>query len=491
LWLSFTGCQPAGRYGKPVPKPTQAQLPSPPPRQEAAKAALSADIAWMPPNALLMDSQVPIEFVHAGSVGVSATAMRDDEKNRQAWQQLPQFWNESKLLPRPHLIVAALGGSSVLTAGLLVAGPAERAIKIKVPFGLDDPSTHIPAVNPPTLGKWELGKRLFFDSNNLLPADLSQKEISCTTCHEPARGFTSRRLLRPKPPTLINCVFNTSYFWDGRASALEEVVQRILDDEGARSDVQPDQRHVWSGVITRLRANPGYVDRFKRVFGTPPTQDAVGKALATYMRTILSGSSIHDLAEKNARDRGGNALEASDYDKVLNTIPAPGYDNLLKDPNIPALIDPKEAKKSDIAKHLHAGYTLFHGKAGCLACHSGRNFTDNRFHNIGVGQAAISGPESGRFAALPLGLKDRRMIGAFKTPTLRALPRTAPYFHDGLRDNLFDAVHLHVGPLRPGQHIDPEIRDRKLTQEEKLQLVLWLRALDGDPVPAEVANPPK
>src|SRR5262245_30069503 len=208
LCLLFVGCQPAGRYGNPVTKPTQAQTPPPVVRQESAKTSISPDIAWMQPNSLLMDAPVPILFVHEG-------------RNRAAWNELPQFWNVTQLPPRPELVIAALGGSPLSTAGLVAAGPANRAIKIKVPLGLDDPNDRIPDANRPTLSKWELGKRLFFDSNDLLPADLSQKKISCATCHEPARGFTSRRLLLPKPPTLINCVFNTHYFWDGRAGALE------------------------------------------------------------------------------------------------------------------------------------------------------------------------------------------------------------------------------------------------------------------------------
>src|SRR5262249_47001045 len=151
---------------------------------ETAKVGLSPDIAWMQPNSLMMDSPVPILFVHEG-------------KNRKAWQQLPQFWNVSQLPPRPHLPIAMFGGSPLLAAGLVVAGPADRAIKINVPLGLDDPTPNIPAANPPTLAKWELGKRLFFDRDNLLPADSRQNKVSCATCHDPGHGFTSRRLIRP------------------------------------------------------------------------------------------------------------------------------------------------------------------------------------------------------------------------------------------------------------------------------------------------------
>src|SRR5262249_44723789 len=114
-----------------------------------------------------------------------------------------------------------------------------------------------------------------------------------------------------KVATLINCVYNTHQFWDGRVAALERVVQRTLEDEREpekladnKRQIEADQqrqteaerKHIWSGVVKRLRDNNDYVRRFRKVFGTLPTQDSIGKALATYLRTVLCGRSVYDFA---------------------------------------------------------------------------------------------------------------------------------------------------------------------------------------------------
>jgi cytochrome c peroxidase len=424
-----------------------------------------AEYAWAEPNDKLMDPPVPIVFV-------------SEAKNRAAWDKLTQFWTVAEAPPKPVDVARIVGGPSLLTVGLAVAGPVQKVVRIKVPLGLDDPTPHIPKGNQPTLAKWELGKRLFFDKDIL--TDSTSAKQSCAGCHQPNHGFTANFIHPHNPPTLVNGVYNTSQFWDGRAGALEEVVQRTLDDERETPGVRPEERHAWSGVIARLRANPDYVKRFEKAFGTPPTQDAVGKALATYLRTILSGNSIQDRVEQELRQRGALSPEPADYAKLLD-------ENVLK-----VLLGSEEPKpKEEVAKELVVGYTLFHGKAACSKCHSGRNYTDNGFHNIGEGDNALDRPperEMGRFAVLPPSLKDRGMIGAFKTPTLRALPRTAPYFHRGLRTELFDAVQVHVRPRRVGVNMSTEIRERNLKEEEVYALVRFLRALDGEPVPDVLAE---
>src|SRR5262249_40467220 len=153
----------------------------------------------------------------------------------------------------------------------------------------------------PTLEKWLLGRRLFFDR------ELLRSGGGCTLCHQPDQAFTTLadvKLEQPRMRTLslVNCVYNKQQFWDGRADALEQVLQRDLQDEqlpqgrltGAQS---PQVRHVWGGVVQRLVGDPDYVERFRDAFGIEkPTQDAVAKALATYLRTILSGNSLYDRA---------------------------------------------------------------------------------------------------------------------------------------------------------------------------------------------------
>jgi cytochrome c peroxidase len=368
-----------------------------------------------------------------------------------------------------------------------LAAQIKQVVKIKVPLGLDDPSTFTPAANRPTLGKWELGKQLFFDKDIFLQPAMAATKTSCATCHDPAKGFSDGKVpIRFgdfATPRLLNAAYHSYQFWDGRADALEEVAQRTLD-EGPGSD-GPTMRHAWTGIVQRLRDDPHYDFRFRKVFGTPPTQDAVGKALATYLRTVLSGNSLQDRAERAMRQRGGKILGPGDYETVLDA-------STLK-----ALQLDEGVTKADAVKQLHEGYTLFHGKANCIACHSGSTYTDNSFHNLGVGDSArppLAGKENGRFAVLPVGLKDRRMIGAYKTPSLRSLPRTGPFFHDGLRvgpDALFDVVSYHVKGGTANAWLDTAMRPLDLKESEVRALVLFLKALEGEPPAAVVTTPPE
>jgi cytochrome c peroxidase len=417
------------------------------------------DIVWQDPNPANLAPVVPIVFVHEAT-------------NREAWDKLKDFWTEDK----PSVAEAA-ALLTVWPPGIgLLHQPPERVVRIKVPLGLDDPTPYIPAANPPTRGKWELGKQLFFDKDiGLQPA------LACATCHDPAHGYTTTSISPPgcdfNALTLINCVYNRHQFWDGRATALEEVVQRP-----AREGDDPLRQHNWTGVVQRLRDRPEYVRRFQQAFGTPPTQDAVGKALATYLRTILVGNSLYDRAAAGMRQRGGQALEPADFEKVLD------------DAAVKALAAPDALDKPQTAEMLHRAYTLFTAsdRAGCIHCHDGPTFTDHGFHNLSLdSDRQFPGKETGRFAVVPPGLKDRRQIGAFKTPTLRALPRTGPYFHNGYRNELFDVVAWHVRKAPASPYLDPEIRNRDLKEPDVRALVLFLKALDGDAVPEIIAKPDK
>ncbi len=242
--------------------------------------------------------------------------------------------------------------------------------------------------------------------------------------------------------------------------------------------------------MRRLRASAGYTQLFLNAFGTPPTQDAVGKALATYMRTLMADDSIYDRAVRVQAAEHAPQLAAAHYEKALDEA-------ALKKLGM-------EGKKAEAAKRIHEGYRLFHDleehKAGCFRCHDGREFTDGGFHNLGVGfQAFDPGGEPGRFASLPLGEKDRTLIGAYKTPTLRGLLRTAPYFHDGSAATLEEAVQFHLKGGQKNEYLDAAMRDPKdpelqrildLTPQEVSDLVLFLRALDGQDVDAAVGPPP-
>ncbi len=483
--LVTAGCQPAGRYGPPRgsrPGTIESKMAAPPRETKPSVYEPSADFVWMEPVAAEMEAPVPIEFV---------TASTDPDE----WAKLKEFWNVGPAItrkPSADQVAAILGVSPFAVPPLAIH--VTRVVKVKVPLGLEDPLAYTPSSNRPTLARWELGKRLFYDKEAFLqPANAEIKE-SCASCHDPAKGFTSGKvpmgLNSIDTPTLYNTVFNTYQFWNGRANALEEVVQRSLDDERDLQSAQPFFRHNWHGVIRRLRADPDYSHRFRQAFGTPPTQDAVGKAVATYVRTLLSGGSLQDKAEALSRKRNGNAAEERDYLEALKA-----------DSDFKPFQVSRDTKREEVAKELASGAALFRGKAGCIDCHGGGNYTDNGFHNLGIGdsgQPQSPGRETGRFAVMPAGLKDRRLIGAYKTPTLRSLPSTGPYFHNGLmfdkNDALFFVVHFHVkgGHLDANPFLSPAIRKIDLTETEIRAIVQFLKALDGEPLPEIItkAEPP-
>jgi cytochrome c peroxidase len=452
--LLLAGCQPARRYPQP-PAPA---------RQPARAVPLPANQLWLEPAASTQD--VPIVFVAAGSA---------------EWAGLPHFWNRFPP-PLTGTATAHLGQSPLGAALALLVLDRLDVVKIKVPLGLPDPTPLVPAANPPALLKWKLGKRLFFDPE-LLPA---RDGGSCARCHIPERGFTlpfapPGDTLQMHPPSLLNCVYNRSQFWDGRVRALEEVIGGALasDQPGV-----PGITHAWPGLVARLRGSKEYRGAFMQAFAIrQPTLDATAKALAIYLRTLLSGNSLFDQAVSQAGKRGPYGLKVEDFAAVLDDE---GLERLGQ----------KGATRQETARALWTGWRLFHGDAGCARCHGGPTFTNHGFHNIGIRESeylAKPGEEAGRFHWLAVGLKDARLIGAFRTPTLRNLPRTGPYFHDGSAGTVEEAVQFFNRRLdaRFNDHLDPLLLTGPRTAqrldlhlEDVRALALFLRALDGETVAA-------
>jgi cytochrome c peroxidase len=279
--------------------------------------------------------------------------------------------------------------------------------ELPIPVGLDA-YLPVPEGNPLTKEKVELGRKLFFDAR--LSRDQS---ISCATCHDPKLAFTdSRKVARGigghlgerRVPRLINRGYGTSFFWDGRAATLEQqVVQPVLNPKEMDMKVE---------------------DAAARVGIDVPT---LQKALASYVRTILSGN--------------------SPYDRYL------------------------QGDREALSEQQRIGLHLFRGKAGCTSCHLGPNLTDERFHNTGIGWPN----DAGRFTVT--GKTEDR--GAFKTPSLREAARTPPYMHDGSLSTLEEVVDFYDKGGNRNPQLDPEIREIRLTAEEKSALLAFLQALNG------------
>jgi cytochrome c peroxidase len=306
-----------------------------------------------------------------------------------------------------------------------LARPEPRSLE--VPIGLDR-YVPAPAGNPITPEKVALGGRLFFDQR------LSRDgRTSCASCHEPARRFTDGRTVargvfgrqgRRNTPTILNRAYGQLVFWDGRAATLEDQVRAAVTGDR-------DLGLSMEEAVARVSADGGYQREFRTAFGAPATADGLAKALATFVRSRLSGNSAFD------RFLTGDA-------KALGA----------------------EERR---------GLELFSGRARCARCHAGPLLSDERLHNTGVawrdgrfldqGRAGVTGRDGDR--------------GAFKTPTLREIARTAPYMHDGSLARLGDVIEFYDRGGRANENLDPEIRPLRLTTGEKRALLAFLRSLNG------------
>lgn len=304
----------------------------------------------------------------------------------------------------------------------------------EIPNGLDL-DLKIPDDNPVTKEKVELGRQLYFDKR--LSEDSS---VSCATCHHPALGFsdglpTSTGINGQKggrnAPTVINTTYNDVQFWDGRSGSLEEQALGPIQNP-------VEMGFTLDGVVKRLNGIYGYKLQFQNIFKTDVTADGIGKAIASFERTILSGGSRWD-----------------DYNY--------GNENAL----------------TETAKQ---GMELFNGKALCSSCHLGFNLTDNSFHNIGVGMNKPN-PDLGRHQVT----KNENEKGAFKTPTLRDIMRTAPYMHDGSLKTIEEVIEFYNKGGEQNQWLDPKLKPLNLSKEEKGALLAFLKDLNGIPV---IIEPP-
>jgi cytochrome c peroxidase len=337
------------------------------------------------------------------------------------------------------------------------------------PLGL--PPVPIPADNPQTPEKIQLGDKLFNDKRFS-----STGQVSCATCHDPTKGFTDSPLVTSEginkltgtrnSPTVINAAYSKLFFWDGRSLDMEDQAQHPM--------VNPVEMGLQNHdpVLKIVRTDPDYVGRFKKVFnkqGEQVTMKEVQQAIASFERTIIGGDSPFD------------RWHYAGDEKAI----------------------------SDQAKR---GFDVFLTKGRCVSCHAIEQdyalFTDNRFHNIGVGvnriqneipqfapaflaakaagtdvdKAVLTNPkasELGRFAVT----ESLDEIGSFKTSTLRNVAVTAPFMHDGSLKTLRDVVeHYNNGgvtnPKEPvNDFLSGGIRPLNLTEDEMSELVAFMETL--------------
>jgi cytochrome c peroxidase len=314
------------------------------------------------------------------------------------------------------------------TGTLRVFGP------FSLPRRLADMVMRVPADNPLTVEKIALGRRLFFETS--LSSDRS---VACATCHDPKRAFTDDRPLavgvfervgRRHSPALINRGFGQTQFWDGRAATLETQVLRPIEDRN-EMDLSLEE------AIARLTADEYYRAAFQTVFERPVSAEDLGRALASYVRSIRSGD--------------------APYDRFI------------------------DGETDALSPEQQLGLRVFRTKGRCAFCHREPTFTDEQFWNTGVAwsvdPASQTGSyqDEGRFEVA----RTERLRGSFKTPTLREVARTAPYMHDGSLATLADVVDFYDKGGRPNRNLMPIIRPLGLTTEEKQALIKFLESLNG------------
>jgi cytochrome c peroxidase len=333
----------------------------------------------------------------------------------------------------------------------------DEPLSVKVPAGLQPltPKIYVPEANPITKGKYELGRQLYFDSRVSLDGT-----VSCATCHNPARGWTDGMAVSigiagqtgsRSAPTVINTAYGKTMFWDGRAPSLEGQAQGPVQNKIEMGEQNYEQ------IIERLAKIPGYVDQFAKVFGTPVTLDGMAKAIATFERVAaLSGNSPYD--KYNAGDN-----------KALSETEKRGL--IL----FGLSLSTDDEFKTDVVRQ----------KAKCTLCHQGFNFTDEAFHNLGIGYNSKAG-EAGRYADLgrwaidPIGAKNDADIGSFKTPTVREVAHTAPYMHDGSLATLEQVMDHYDKGGTPNPSLDRDMKPLKLTAQEKADVIEFMKALSGE-----------
>jgi cytochrome c peroxidase len=293
-----------------------------------------------------------------------------------------------------------------------------------------------PEDNPMGVDKMELGRKLFFDHR--ISGDGSRSCYSCHMCEngltdgrETAVGAFEKKLTRSSP-SLWNIGYHEEFYWDGRSPSLEK--QALAAWKGGNMGADP------VAVVATINAIPGYREEFLRIFGAEATPENVVMALSTFERTIFCGTTAWDRFNQGEKDALSEAAQR--------------------------------------------GWNIWREKAGCGSCHAGILLTDLQYHNVGIGMDKEE-PDIGRVKVTG----KEADTGAFKTPTLRDITRSAPYFHDGSVATLEEAVDLMLSGGVENPYLDTKnLQPVELTAEEKADLIEFLGSLqcECDSTPPEL-----
>lgn len=339
--------------------------------------------------------------------------------------------------------IAGLAAVCLLSCDGSKSGPVESPQPIGKPVTLESslglPPVPSPPDNPPTAETIAAGRALYFS-----PVLSVDGTLSCSTCHNPELAFTDGRPVSTgihgktgnrNAPTILNAVFSKTQFWDGRAESLEAQVSGPMLNS-------LEMGHTLEGVEKSVAADAYLSGMLEKAFGPgKPTMEKITKAIAAYERTLVSGNSPFDRFFYGGQK---GALDAA----------------------------------------AQRGLEVFRAreKGNCATCHTIEEkfalFTDHKFHNLGVGL----NPEgelidTGRFSQTGVDADK----GAFRTPGLRNIAKTAPYMHDGSLKTLKEVVDFYVGGGSSNPHLDKEIKPLShLSKRERADLVAFMESLSGE-----------
>lgn len=360
-------------------------------------------------------------------------------------------------------------GTDELTSGIPGKGPLtvkeikvwlnqpenHETLEVSLPLGLSAGAAQIVGLkeNPLTRAKIELGRQLYFDTR--LSSD---NTVSCASCHHPNEGYGRHTQFGVgikgleggrNSPVSYNRILSGAQFWDGRAASLEEQAVGPI-----ANPIEMGNTH--ENAVKTLKEIPGYQIQFDKIFKEGTTIDNIGKAIAAFERTLVTGPSPFDYQEQL---RPFLKMDKEDLEDLEEEYKA-------------ALALTKANPMSKSA--LHGRELFFSEKVNCAACHLGPNLADEKYHNLGVGMT-VKNPDLGRYAVT----KQEKDKGAFKTPTIRNVALSGPYMHDGASKTLEDVVEHYNKGGNPNPYLSDKVKKLNLSDQDKKDLVEFMKACTG------------
>ena len=359
-----------------------------------------------------------------------------------------------------EVLTAGIPGEGELTVAqiqIYVDAPSNhQVIEPTLPVGLSAAQANVQGVaeNPLTKAKIELGRQLYFDAR--LSSDGT---ISCASCHHPEDGYGRKTQFGVgvegqtgdrHSPISYNRILSGPQFWDGRAKSLEEQAAGPI-----ANPIEMGNTH--EKAVETVNSIDGYRIQFEKVFpGEEISIDNITKAIASFERALVTGPTPYDHFETVRTIERSYADELEDLEE--------------EDPELYAQYQVALAGSEKMTESAKRGRELFFSdRVGCTACHAGANFTDEKYHNLGVGME-VNEPDLGRFKVT----KDEKDKGAFKTPTVRNIVNSPPYMHDGSQKTLEEVIDWYDKGGHPNPHLSDKVKKLNLTDQEKKDLVAFM-----------------